>query len=144
MMTADGRAWGGAVAAASYVLGLGWTAAWMIGLLRACRGALARELAWPLFGLQAFFLLTPILQTLRFPYYSSMKAMFVLPASGAAAVLVALGAEALLRRGPGRAAVPVWVLLTALACTAQLALAVQTIDLAIEAVPVFALPRTGE
>ncbi len=49
------------------------------------------------------FLSAAILQTLRFPHFSSMKAVFVLPAVGVLALAGARGLELLARRRAGRA-----------------------------------------
>ena len=55
-----------------------------------------------LFLFSAAFFAAPILQTLRLPYYSSMKAAFVLPGLPAILCLVALGAATSLTTRTGR------------------------------------------
>lgn len=55
-----------------------------------------------LFLFSLAFLAAPILQTLRFPYYSSMKAVFIMPGLPAILCLAALGAATLVATRIGR------------------------------------------
>lgn len=101
------------LAAARYALGLPLSLAFLLGLglaLRRWRGAPERL---ALVALQLAFLAVPVVQTLRLPYWSSMKATFFLPAAPIAAVLLSLAFERMWRARPLRLAI--------LACCAALA-----------------------
>ena len=81
-----------ALAAGWYGVGLILTCVWAAGCVvawRRWRGSRALVLLW----VQLAFLAVPLLQSLRFPYYSSMKATFFLPAISVAALLLSFGFE---------------------------------------------------
>lgn len=82
------------LAAAWYGAGLLTSGVWAVGVVVALR----RWRSWPLAALgalQAAFVLVPLLQTLRYPYFSSMKATFFLPALPVSALLLSFGFERL-------------------------------------------------
>lgn len=56
----------------------------------------------PLMALLLLFMAVPIVQTVRFPYFSSMKAVFVLPAISIVMGLISLSAARMLRSTLGR------------------------------------------
>ena len=84
-----------ALAIGWYTLGLAVSVVWLLGFTialtrwRRVPGRLA------LLGIQLAFLAVPLLQTLRFPYWSSMKATFFLPALTVSGVLLSFGFERL-------------------------------------------------
>lgn len=85
------------IAVLTYGAGLVVALLWILGFLaaaRSWRGSLERL---PLLVVQLAYLAVPLLQTLRFPYYSSMKAMFLLPAAALATVFLSLGIETIWR-----------------------------------------------
>lgn len=85
------------VARAGFLGGLVIVALWLLGLLDRLRSP-EISLWLPLALMSAAFVLVPVVQTVRFPYFSSMKAMFVLPALAPAILFVAFGAQCALAR----------------------------------------------
>jgi hypothetical protein len=85
------------IAVLTYGAGLVVVSLWIFGFLgaaRSWRGSLERL---PLLAVQLAVLVVPLVQTLRFPHYSSMKAMFLLPAAALATVFLSLGIEKIWR-----------------------------------------------
>lgn len=73
-----------AFAGIQYAYGVGLLSCFAWGALHALATRRLRSLHWatvPLACLAGCFFLVPLLQTLRFPYFSSMKSQFILPAS---------------------------------------------------------------
>ncbi|MGH0029571.1 MAG: hypothetical protein ACQGVC_07260 [Myxococcota bacterium] len=101
------------LAAGWYAVGLLLGAVWALGFGVALR-RWARSPLLALLVLQVAFLGVPLLQSLRFPYYSSMKATFFLPALPVSAVLLGFGFERLGRRPALRAVGPVLCVAVAL------------------------------
>jgi hypothetical protein len=117
-----------AVAAASYCSGFVVLLLWILGLALALwrwRAAFERLV---LIALQLAFIAVPLVQTLRFPYYSSMKATFFLPAASLATVFLSLGFEKIWHNR--RLRIPVLCLVAVLGITAvsQVVLIVQDIE----------------
>ena len=81
----------------------------------------------PLYLLALAFLAVPLVQTLRLPYYSSMKLMFVLPAMSVAAIWMADAADWIGSRRWGTIAVAALALV--MACFALFHIAVVAIEL---------------
>ena len=72
------------VAGIQYAYGVGLLSCFAWGALHALATRRLRSMHWttaPLACLAVCFFLVPLLQTLRFPYFSSMKSQFILPAS---------------------------------------------------------------
>jgi hypothetical protein len=117
-----------AVAAASYCLGLVALLPWALGMVLAIwrwRSAFERLV---LVAVQLAFLAVPLVQTLRFPYFSSMKATFFLPAASLATVFLSLGFEEIWRKRRLRIPVLCFVALLAIAVVTQVVLIVQDIE----------------
>jgi hypothetical protein len=104
-----GSALAGRFAVASYVLGLGFAVAWAVGGWRAIVDWRGRVDRIALGVVQLAFLAVPLAQTLRFPYYSSMKAVFLLPAASIGVVFLSHGFAAVWQRRIGRLLVIAWV-----------------------------------
>lgn len=93
-----------ALAIAWYLLGAAFSGVWLLGAGVALR-RWWRTPRLALAALQLAFLAVPVLQSLRFPYYSSMKATFFLPAVSVSGLLLSFGFERLFRWRVARAAV---------------------------------------
>ena len=78
-----------AIGRISYCVGLAITLAWGIGFLRALWEWRANPRKLCLLIVLCLFVLVPAAQTLRFPYFSSMKAMFILPSLSISALILA-------------------------------------------------------
>ena len=77
----------------AYVCGMVWVAVACLGLWRLLAGrALQTRLPRVILALLALYLTVPLLQTFRFPYFSSMKATFALPGITGLGLLVGAGA----------------------------------------------------
>ena len=116
------------VAAVSYAAGLAVSSIWGLGLVLAVmrwRGSIDRM---ALLALQVAYLVVPLIQTLRFPYYSSMKAAFLLPALPISAILLSLGFEWLWERPRLRGVALGALALLLVAVLAQLLLIHQEIE----------------
>lgn len=116
-----------AVAAVSYCLGFVVLLVWALGVALAAwrwRPALERLV---LVAVELGFLAVPLLQTLRFPYYSSMKATFFLPAASLATVFVSLGFERIW--SVRRLRIPMLCFVTLLGVTAAVQVALITQDI---------------
>ena len=73
-----------AIAGIQYAYGVGLLCCFAWGALHALATRRLRSMHWttiPLACLAVGFFLVPLLQTLRFPYFSSMKSQFILPAN---------------------------------------------------------------
>jgi uncharacterized membrane protein YwaF len=81
-----------------------------------------------LVAVQLAFLAVPLVQTLRFPYFSSMKATFFLPAVSLATVFLSLGFEEMWRKRGLRIPVLCFVALLGIAAVTQVVLIVQDIE----------------
>ena len=81
-----------------YLLGLPFVLLTAVGAAQGLKRSLREPAILPLLLLLVGFLAVPFLQTSRFPHFSSMKAVFVLPAVSIAAMMLVLG----LRLLPGR------------------------------------------
>lgn len=77
----------------AFVAGISCCVVWTIGWAVCLRRRRLRRVLGPALALQVLFLAVPLVQTLRFPYFSSMKAVFVLPALCVSALLLAHGAS---------------------------------------------------
>jgi hypothetical protein len=74
-----------------YLLGLPFVLLTVAGAAQGLRRSWREPAILPLLLLLVAFLAVPILQTSRFPHFSSMKALFVLPAVSIAAMMLVLG-----------------------------------------------------
>lgn len=83
------------LARALYLVGLVLGVILLVGAIRSLALKHDRAIYRAMLMILVGFVLAPLIQTLRFPYFSSMKAVFVLPAVSVACVLIALGAKAL-------------------------------------------------
>jgi hypothetical protein len=117
-----------AVAIASYCLGLVALLVWALGLALAVRSWRAARERLILVAVQLAFLGVPLVQTLRFPYFSSMKATFFLPAVSVATIFVSLGFEEIWRRRCLRIPVLCFVALLGVTAVAQVVLILQDIE----------------
>jgi hypothetical protein len=117
-----------AVAIASYCLGLVALLVWALGMALAVRRWRSAFERLVLVALQLAFLAVPLVQTLRFPYFSSMKATFFLPAVSVATIFVSLGFEEIWHRRRLRFLVLCFVALLGIAAVAQVVLIVQDIQ----------------
>ncbi len=97
----------------------------------------------PLYLLGLAFLAVPLVQTLRFPYYSSMKLMFVLPALSIAAMWVADAADWIASRGRGRLVVLVLAVVLAVYGVVHLVAVVTELPESLNTIsgPVWRFPR---
>jgi hypothetical protein len=120
-----GSALAGRFAVASYVLGLGFAVAWAVGGWRAIVDWRGRVDRIALGVVQLAFLAVPLAQTLRFPYYSSMKAVFLLPAASIGVVFLSHGFAAVWQRRIGRLLVIAWVSALVFAMVGEVALITQ-------------------
>ncbi len=120
-----------AVAAAAYGVGFAVSLVWGLGLLVALRRWRAAPERLALVALQLAYLAVPLLQTLRFPYYSSMKAVFALPAVSISALFLSFGFDWMWRRRSTRIAACALVLGLGLVVTAQAVLTTQEIEQAL-------------
>ena len=67
----------------AYLWGFFWSVLFVYWLFKHIRILKIQKLGFvflSLFAVMGFFFLVPVIQTVRFPYFSSMKAMFILPA----------------------------------------------------------------
>jgi hypothetical protein len=120
-----------AVAAASYCLGLVALLVWALGIALAVRRWRTAFERLVLIAVQLAFLAVPLVQTLRFPYYSSMKATFLMPAASLATVFLSLGFEEIWRRRRLRIPVLCFVALLGIVAASQVFLIVQDIESAL-------------
>ena len=117
-----------AIAAVSYCAGFAVLPFWIFGVvlaMRRWRSAFERQI---LVAVQLAFVAVPLAQTLRFPYFSSMKATFFLPAASLATVFLSLSFEKLWERRRLRIALLCLVALLGIAATAQVVLITQDIE----------------
>ena len=89
-------------ARAAYAAGLCVCLLWLTGFIRCVFQWIRAPWRLPVLVLHIGFLAVPILQAIRFPVFSSMKATFILPACVVAAVCLSFGFELLMRRRVGR------------------------------------------
>lgn len=124
----------------AYATGLVPCMLWIVGLVVVLRfgGTFG---VWTLLLIQVCFLAVPILQTVRFPHFSSMKADFVVPAAAGAVTLVAIGADACWRYRRLRALLIGATVAIGVVATAQLWAAYQYLDLALSRGPVWRFPQ---
>jgi hypothetical protein len=116
-----------AVAIASYGLGFVALLVWALGIaLAVWRWRTAFE-RLALVAVQLAFLAVPLVQTLRFPYYSSMKATFFMPAVSLATVFLSIGFEEIWRRRRLRIPVLCFVVLLGIVAATQVVLIAQGI-----------------
>jgi hypothetical protein len=117
-----------AVAVASYCLGVVALLCWALGVARAIRCWRSTFERLTLIAVQLAFLAVPLVQTLRFPYFSSMKATFYLPAVSLATVFLSLGFEEIWRRRRLRIPLLCFVALLAIVALTQVVLIAQDIE----------------
>jgi hypothetical protein len=128
------------LAVVAYFLGLAVLSGWTLGVLRALKLWHARPPLYPIFIVQLAFILVPLAQTIRFPHFSSMKSMFLLPAASLGAVFLSLGWELLGRFGLLRVLVVTTAFLLALVTTLQAVAILIYIDQALAHGPLWRFP----
>src|SRR5262249_42628656 len=81
-----------------YLMGLPLVLLIAVGAVVGFKRSLREPAILPLLLLLVAFLAVPVLQTSRFPHFSSMKTVFVLPAVSIAAMMLVLGLQLITRR----------------------------------------------
>jgi len=128
-----------AVARFSYACGIGWCVLAAIGLwLMITRRALRTHSNVAVVAMLALCVSIPIAQTVRFPYFSSMKPNFALPGTAGLGFLVALGSS--LFSGRVRTLALMLVAGQLVACLGQFVAAYVTLPLALGRGPLWPFP----
>lgn len=130
----------GLAAGAAYTGGLAISGFWLAGLILFARSAIRVPRYLPVLAFHLAFVLVPIAQTLRFPYFSSMKAVFLLPGVTVGAAFVGLAAERLWAFAWGRTIIVASLAMIFLACVTYAGVAAIEIDQVLARGPVWKLP----
>jgi hypothetical protein len=88
-------------ARAMFLLGLSIFPVLLLGL-RCSFSKIPKQYAWGLLILVSGFTCAAIMQTIRFPFFSSMKAVFILPCVSVICIWIALGLEKIIKFWLGR------------------------------------------
>jgi hypothetical protein len=125
-----------------YLVGLPFVLLTAAGAVQGLKRSLREPAILPCLLLFVAFLAVPLLQTIRFPHFSSMKAVFVLPAVSIAAMMLVPGIRLLLERfSPMFISVAIIIILLVGIGHVTLIVALRKQHIAEMTVPLWPIPR---